>query len=253
MNISDPLLSIITVCLNDEQLERTCESIVSQSNQNFEWIVIDGGSNQETLAIFEKYRSRIDCFVSEPDNGIYDAMNKGVALARGVWLNFMNAGDCFSSDDVLENTWGALRKYSDMDVLYGDFFRESADGGIVMYAPKKLDNNFFSHSNICQQSAFINSSCFTTHGCFDLRFKILADLMFFASIKKKNGDFVYLDRLISNRNMNGLSSNTLASSVERKNIIRELYSEKEIHDFSVKSNRVNLLAMNLRRNHLLNK
>lgn len=250
MNTSEPLLSIITVCLNDEQLERTCESIVKQTIQNFEWIVIDGGSNSNTLAIFEKYRSRIDCFVSEPDNGIYDAMNKGVMFAHGVWLNFMNAGDCFASNDILEKIWDSLRSSLDMDVLYGDFFRESAEGGIVIYAPKTLDNNFFSHANICQQSAFIKRTCFTTYGYFNLRYKILADLMFFASIKKNGGKFFYLDCIVSNRNMHGVSSDLHAANSERENIILELYSAEEIRDFCTKSNRANFLALSLRRNYL---
>lgn len=75
---------------------------MNQSWQDFEWIVIDGGSNDETLAIFDKYKSRIDKFVSESDNGRYDAMNKGIRLASGEYLNFMNAGDLFYHKNILQ-------------------------------------------------------------------------------------------------------------------------------------------------------
>ena len=77
-----PKLSVITVCYNEPNLEKTCESIVNQTWQDFEWIVIDGGSNQETQKIWDKYKYRIDKFVSEDDNGVYDAMNKGNYLSK---------------------------------------------------------------------------------------------------------------------------------------------------------------------------
>lgn len=96
-----PTLSIITVCLNEPLLQRTCESIVNQTFQNFEWIVIDGGSNEATLNIFERYKYRINYFVSESDGGIYFGMNKGIQQAHGTWLNFMNAGDLFINYNIL--------------------------------------------------------------------------------------------------------------------------------------------------------
>ena len=110
-------LSIITINYNEPNLKKTCESIVNQSWQDFEWIVIDGGSNEKNLAIFEQYKHRIDKFISEPDNGIYDAYNKGINLATGEYLNFMNAGDCFYSDKILERF---IAQNSKADILYGD-------------------------------------------------------------------------------------------------------------------------------------
>ena len=91
-----PALTIITVCRNEPNIERTCESIVSQTWQDFEWIVVDGASTDGTLDILEKYKDRIDVFVSEPDTGIFNAMNKGIRLAHGEFLNFMNGGDEFA-------------------------------------------------------------------------------------------------------------------------------------------------------------
>lgn len=82
-------LSIITICLNEPNVEKTCESIVKQTWRDFEWIVIDGGSNADTLAIFEKYKGRIDKFISEPDEGIYDACNKGIKLASDEFVEWL--------------------------------------------------------------------------------------------------------------------------------------------------------------------
>ena len=89
-------LSIVTVCYNEKDIGRTCESIVSQSCQDFEWIVVDGGSTDGSLEVIKHYKERIDILISEPDNGIYDAMNKGIRLAKGKWINFMNGGDTFA-------------------------------------------------------------------------------------------------------------------------------------------------------------
>lgn len=94
-------LSIVTVCYNEKDIGRTCESIVSQSCQDFEWIVVDGGSTDGSLEIIKHYKERIDILISEPDNGIYDAMNKGIRLAKGKWINFMNGGDTFADNCIV--------------------------------------------------------------------------------------------------------------------------------------------------------
>ena len=111
------ILTIITVCFNiKDEIERTCQSIVNQTWQNFEWIVIDGGSTDGTVDILKKYSDRINILVSEPDKGIYNAMNKGIKLSHGEWLNFMNGGDRFTSNDVLKEVFSG-KEYS-ADVLY---------------------------------------------------------------------------------------------------------------------------------------
>lgn len=94
-------LSIVTVCYNEKDIGRTCESIVSQSCQDFEWIVVDGGSTDGSLEVIKHYKERIDILISEPDNGIYDAMNKGIRLAKGKWINFMNGGDTFADNGIV--------------------------------------------------------------------------------------------------------------------------------------------------------
>lgn len=112
-----PLISVVTICYNEPHLEKTCESIVSQTYQNFEWIVIDGGSKQETLDVFENYKTYMTYFVSEKDRGIYHAMNKGLLQARGEYVIFMNAGDYFYSSDILEKV---VDSGLDQDIVYGD-------------------------------------------------------------------------------------------------------------------------------------
>ncbi len=99
-----PLISVITICYNAAAgIERTIQSVLGQTYRNIEYIIIDGGSSDGTVDIIKKYEDRFEYWVSEPDKGIYDAMNKGIKHAEGEWLNMMNAGDNFADKDVLKN------------------------------------------------------------------------------------------------------------------------------------------------------
>ncbi|MCM1520313.1 MAG: glycosyltransferase [Lachnoclostridium sp.] len=112
-------ITVVTVCYNAvKDIEQTMLSVLNQTYPNVEYIVIDGGSTDGTREIIEKYSSRFAYWCSEPDQGIYDAMNKGLAHATGEYINFMNAGDYFSSDDAIEKIVNAL--LPDDDIIYGD-------------------------------------------------------------------------------------------------------------------------------------
>ena len=114
-------LSIITITYNAEQfLERTIQSILAQTDQNFEYIIIDGKSKDGTLRIAEKYKSRVNKLISEPDKGLYDAMNKGLKNALGDFVWFMNAGDEINDSQAVEKIYKAISDKT--DVLYGDTF-----------------------------------------------------------------------------------------------------------------------------------
>lgn len=102
-------VSIITVCYNSaETIEKTIQSVISQSYQDIEYIIIDGGSYDGTLDILTKYRSKLSKVVSESDDGIYDAMNKGIALATGDIIGILNSDDCYSNSDVIESIVSAF-------------------------------------------------------------------------------------------------------------------------------------------------
>lgn len=114
-----PLISIITVVKNGERyLEQTIKSVINQTYINIEYIIIDGGSTDTTLDIIHKYKNKIDYWVSESDKGIYDGMNKGIDLAKGEWLIFMNAGDIFYKSNTIEKIFS--KKNDEVDFIYGD-------------------------------------------------------------------------------------------------------------------------------------
>jgi len=215
-----PLISIITVVYNGEKyLEKAIKSVINQTYPNVEYIIIDGGSTDGTLDIIKKYENYIDYWVSEKDCGIYDAMNKGVSLAKGDWVYFLGA------DDIL---YDILHKISDkldnnLLALYGD-----------VYMPKKhkLYNGKFTKfkllfNNICHQAIFYNKRVFNNKK-FDLKYKLLADYAFNISIFSEN-NFKYIPILVAFFNdIDGSSSTNFDKEFEedKLKIIKKYFGYK---------------------------
>lgn len=119
-------ITVITVCYNvSDVIEKTMRSVLDQTYENLEYIVIDGASTDNTTetikSVFNEYPNRKKICISEPDDGIFDAMNKGVRMASNEWLNFMNAGDCFYSNDVLEKIMSRQNDFESYNIIYSDF------------------------------------------------------------------------------------------------------------------------------------
>jgi glycosyltransferase involved in cell wall biosynthesis len=169
-------VSIITVCYNEEvDILKTCESVVNQTSCDYEWIIVDGGSTDDTLVIIEKYRQNVTRLISEPDNGIYDAMNKGIAMAQGEWLIFMNSGDCFYDTGVIERVFGDSEYPS--GILYGDCVSEQRNGSLLDWLqPKSINMDFLlGFTGINHQSTFIKKYLFTKYGYYDTSFRSASD------------------------------------------------------------------------------
>lgn len=226
-------LSVITICYNDENLEKTCNSIVNQTWQDFEWIVIDGGSGDTTQRIWDNYKYRIDKFISEPDNGIYDACNKGIKLANGEYINFMNAGDCFYDDSVLYNVFGT-NKILNGDILYGNtymFNPKDAYKCETLEYPEIKDKEYFVYDFINTQSAFIKKELFEKYGYYDENYKIIADYERFINFISNGVNFEKLDLIVANFDVSGVSFSPETQPKVFKEyckVIKKYYSEKEI-------------------------
>ena len=172
MKVHDnPKITVVTVCYNAVAfIEDTIKSVIYQTYKNLEYIIIDGGSTDGTIDIIKKYIPYIEFWTSEPDKGIYDAMNKGLSHATGLWINFMNAGDTFYCNETLSTVF----KYQleDKNIVYGDtlFIRE--DGGHVEESHKTdfLERNM----PTCHQSFFVRTKYAKEIG-FDIRYKYAAD------------------------------------------------------------------------------
>ena len=114
-------ISVITVCRNSEKtLENTILSILSQTNKNFEYIIVDGNSHDNTKKIIEKYRKYIKFYISEKDNGIYDAINKGIKNSTGEIVSVLNSDDAYYDRNVLSNVYDNFKKFNDLEMLIGD-------------------------------------------------------------------------------------------------------------------------------------
>lgn len=217
--MNTPLITIITVCFNAEyEIENTILSVINQTYPNIEYIIIDGGSIDGTIDIIKKYECSISYWISEPDKGIYDAMNKGLKLAKGEWVNFMNAGDVFASTESLNNIKFKLMDNS-IKVIYSDNIR-LYEGEIIGYRKVANINSIKYSMPFCHQSSLIRNFTQKKY-LFDLQYRICADYNLFLDIYLNYGArvFKYIDVPISSFDLSGLSSKQKKEScIERMKI-----------------------------------
>ncbi len=218
-------LSVITICLNDlEGLKRTVNSVVAQSFNDFEYIVIDGGSTDGTIDFLKKQETKIAKFVSEKDAGIYNAMNKGIALANGEYCLFLNSGDYLVNDDVLMSVF--LQNKSE-DILYGNMIIESENGSRRHgKMPKELSFVHMIGDTLWHPVSFISKSLFDKYGMYDESLKMVSDYDFFLKvICLHKVSTAYLNFPIAVFNLKGFSSlpeNRRILEMER-NIVQKRY------------------------------
>jgi glycosyltransferase involved in cell wall biosynthesis len=216
--MAQPLFTIVTVVFNGkDSLGATVESVLSQNFADFEYIVVDGGSNDGTLGIIKKHESGIASWVSEPDNGIYDAMNKGISRATGKWILFMNSGDRFFDAQVL-SSFAASRFDEAADIVYGDAIVEYP-GFDVKYPIQPLDQ-MWKRMPFCHQAMFCRTDVMRAFQ-FDTRYRLSADfdVIYRAFLQRKR--FVYFDRIVCRFNNKAGASikNMILSVKERRDIV----------------------------------
>ncbi len=191
-----PLISIITVVYNGEKyLEETIQSVINQTYDNVEYIIIDGGSTDGTLDIIKKYEEKIDYWLSEKDSGIYDAMNKGVTLCSGDIIGIVNADD-FIYRDTLQNV---AKFFSDTDAMFtfGQLALADEDGKVFDTAKSiGIDNikyKLFRHMPFLHPTMFVKKEVYEKLGLYNTRYKLSADYDFTLRLVKNNIQFVKLD------------------------------------------------------------
>ncbi len=220
-----PLISIITVVFNGEKyLEQTIQSVINQTYDNVEYIIIDGGSTDGTLDIIKKYEDQIDYWVSEPDKGIYDAMNKGISLAVGEWLNFMNTGDLFIDDKTIDEVIKGFLSKNQKKIILSGFVKivdENYEWLGYRHPYQKLSEcNMLSSNCIAHQAAFISISVFKSVGYFSTLYKIQGDYDYWLKCKKLNIKFEHIKKDIAYFLNDGISSSdaNIIKSIREKNL-----------------------------------
>lgn len=201
-----PLVSVITVVYNGgSTLEDTINSVLAQTYSPIEYLIVDGNSSDNTLDIIRRHESRLAFWVSEPDNGIYHAMNKGIKHARGEWIIFMNAGDRFFSPTSVADTY-ARQIAADVSAVYGgvEVRFDNYQEGLKKIVPAKSTDDIWKGMICSHQSLFVRSS-FLKSRPFNLSVGTAADYDLVADLDARNLRFKQVDVIISSVSAGGVS------------------------------------------------
>ncbi len=223
--IKYPLVSIVTVVYDSvSDIEATICSVLNLSYPKLQYIVIDGGSKDGTLSIIEKYKSQIDIIISEPDKGIYDAMNKSINYCKGEWVNFMNSGDIFHSSTTLDGVFKNI-SFNDYAVIYGK--HKVAYGDKVLFKTPNPITDLYKGMTIQHQSIFVKK-CILEKYPFNTRYKFAADYDLVYNCYKRALGITFVDIFISIVSANGISeSNSISTYKEFKKIALDYEGENK--------------------------
>lgn len=215
-----PKLSIITINLNNAKgLQKTIESVFCQKFNDYEYVIIDGGSSDRSLDIIHNFKDGLNYYISEPDNGIYNAQNKGIKVAKGEYCLFLNSGDYLIDENVLTFLW---QDNINEDLLYGNGLF-TIDGRDISYNypdENEITFRFLMGTSLCHPSIFFKRSLFDKFGQYDEKYSVAADWDYYVRlIFKYNVSLKKIDRIISKFDLSGLSSQP--DTKERMMIERE--------------------------------
>ncbi len=217
-----PLISIITVVFNGEKyLENTILSVLNQTYNNIEYIIIDGGSTDNTIEIIKKYENRIDYWISEKDNGIYDAMNKGILVSSGIWLSFLGSDDVYNKD-AIENYYNSLKNAGDVNYVFSKIQLVDNCNNILSIIGKNLKKEKLKkYMCVPHVGSLHHRSLFTEYGLFDISYKIAGDYEFLLRVDKSLR-ILFMDKItvsmmnegVSNQNIKKVFKETLKLKIK---------------------------------------
>ena len=226
-NDKKPIITVITVARNcQDTIEDTIVNVINQKYKNIEYIIIDGDSSDNTLEIIKKYDRSIDYWMSEQDNGIYDAMNKGIDLATGDWINFMNAGDSFYNYNLFNTIFDRI-EYNKFDVIYGDFIAKDVINQSEVRVRAKPIKKIFSGMVFSHQSVIIKSKIVKLYP-FDLKYKTAADYNQTLLLFTNNYKFLNTKLIFSKMTIDGVSYSSLKTIRDYISIVRKYNTKRWI-------------------------
>ena len=234
------ILSIVTINRNNAAgLEKTMKSVLSQTRKDFEYVVVDGASTDDSVAVIRRFAADSDGrlkWISEPDKGIYQAMNKGIRMATGEYVEFLNSGDCLASEDVVARMYEALEKAGSPSILYGNMLKDMPDGHILKdrgFAGREIPFLAFYQGTLNHSPAFIRRSLFDKYGLYDESLKIVSDWKWFLqAIILGEERPVYADIDVTLFDMHGISETAPESArKERRAVLTALIPGPILADY----------------------
>ena len=234
-------LSIITINRNNAAgLEKTLQSIANQNYKEFEYIVVDGASTDNSVEVIQQYEQRFAHlkWVSEPDSGIYNAMNKGIQMATGEYIQILNSADCLANESVVECMLNAVDENGHPSILYGNMIKCFEDG-------RRLTDKCFAGQDITMlgmyvatlnhDPAYIRRDLFERYGYYDEQLKIVSDWKWYLQAIILGGEKPqYVDLDVTLFDMAGISENANSKALiqqERKQVLQELIPDVYLHDY----------------------
>lgn len=233
-------LTIITINRNNASgLEKTMHSVVAQACRDYEYVIVDGASTDGSVEVIRNLEASFDGrlkWISEKDKGIYNAMNKGIGMASGDYLQFLNSGDCLTSDDVTVRMLDALKANEFPPILYGNMLKDMPNGKVLKdrgFAGKSITLLGFYTGSLNHSSAYIKKGLFEKYGLYDESLKIVSDWKWFLqAIILGEEKPVYADIDVSMFDMNGISvTNKTLDKAERREVLDELIPSSILADY----------------------
>jgi len=218
-----PLVSVITVVRNGERhLENTIQSVLQQTYGNIEYIIVDGGSTDGTLEIIRKHDDQVAYWISEPDSGIYDAMNKGIEMSTGNIIGIINSDDWYEPDSV-QAAVDCFARDPEIGLVHGDVRVWRQDGGIETIIAPRLDKySLYVSSPLNHASCFVSRDVYSRYGTFNAKYQIVGDYELILRLHKHRVKSFYLPRIVANVRMGGVSNRP--GSIAK--VLRESYDAK---------------------------
>ena len=232
-------LSIITINRNNAAgLEKTLQSVAAQTFKEFEYIVVDGASTDGSVEVIGKYESQFAHlkWVSEPDSGIYNAMNKGLRMASSEYIQILNSGDCLAAPDVTEKMLDELEKAGSPSILYGNMVKCFPDGRQLKdksFAGQEITLLGMYTGTLNHDPAYIRRDLFEKYGYYDESLKIVSDWKWYLQAIVLGGEQPqYVDRDVTLFDMEGISeTNKELTQTERKMVLKQMFPEAVLADY----------------------
>lgn len=234
------ILSIITINRNNATgLEKTMQSVLSQTNKDIRYVVVDGASADGSIEVVKKYADSLGSrlkWISEPDKGIYNAMNKGIRMTSGEYVQFLNSGDCLASNDVTDRMLEELKRNDYPSILYGNMLKDMPDGKVMRdkcFAGQEISFLGFYTGTLNHSPAYIRKDLFEKYGLYDENLSIVSDWKWYLqAIILGEEKPVYTDIDVTLFDMHGISeTNKDLDRAERKKVLGELIPQTILSDY----------------------